>query len=453
MLLEQPKLEHQQRPLTVLLVGSVFQMMAALLRLLHPMPSPGDNRVVVMQPCCSLVNTDALYANELWLISIFFVRPFGYSISLSGDGTRLAVGSLYYGGNYQQKAMRGRVFIYDFDSIMGDWSLHGSQESETDDNNDLVGNVKDFCGTIVELSSDGSRVLMGCPQRENAWISTLQQRQGYLRVIEYNDSLDTWIQKGSDMIGSNNDDGMGWGASISGDGNVVAGGAVWHVPDSSPSGNDNIEYGQVKIYKFDEGANDWTSMGADIVGTTHQSRCGASVSLSSDGNTVSVGFPRWNEWSYDRRRDAVSNHNYGKVIVYTYTEANGWVVKGDELKFGHYGAYFGLFNTLSNDGLRVVVPDAMYETSQGEEIGRVRAFDYDSETNTWKQMGDDMTGEQDKTGWTFTTISGDGSRIVMSRSNVQSDNSNSDSTKFGKPVRLVAPHYDQIATFLRLRFE
>merc|ERR1712134_126896 len=32
--------------------------------------------------------------------------PFGYSISLSGDGTRLAVGSLYYGGNYQQKAMR-----------------------------------------------------------------------------------------------------------------------------------------------------------------------------------------------------------------------------------------------------------------------------------------------------------------------------------------------------------
>ena len=69
----------------------------------------------------------------------------GYSVALSSDGSRVAIGAPYNGSN------AGHVRIYDLDG--GTWTQVGS-----DINGEAEG---DISGHSVALSSDGSRVAIG----------------------------------------------------------------------------------------------------------------------------------------------------------------------------------------------------------------------------------------------------------------------------------------------------
>ena len=72
----------------------------------------------------------------------------GYSVSLSSDGSRLAIGAIENDGGGDQS---GHVRIYEFKS--GAWSQVG-----TDINGGASG---DNLGRSVSISSDGSRVAIG----------------------------------------------------------------------------------------------------------------------------------------------------------------------------------------------------------------------------------------------------------------------------------------------------
>jgi len=78
----------------------------------------------------------------------------GYSVSLSSNGTILAIGSTENyggGGNYE-----GYVRVYQYAS--GSWSQLGSDiDGET---------VYDWSGYSVSLSSDGSIVAIGAPMND-----------------------------------------------------------------------------------------------------------------------------------------------------------------------------------------------------------------------------------------------------------------------------------------------
>ena len=72
----------------------------------------------------------------------------GYSVSLSSDGSRIAIGARYNDGN---GTFSGHVRIYDW---------NGSSWTKVGD--DIDGeNINDQSGSSVSLSSDGSRVAIG----------------------------------------------------------------------------------------------------------------------------------------------------------------------------------------------------------------------------------------------------------------------------------------------------
>ena len=131
----------------------------------------------------------------------------------------------------------------------------------------------DHFGIAVSMSSDGTILAMG---GRGDRCSTL----GYVRVFKYASSK--WTQLGADINGEAVDDGVGRAVSLSGDGTVLAVGAIY-------SDGNGDKSGLVQVYKYAN--NIWTQMGTDINGEAAGDRSGAnpSVSLSSDGTVLSVG--------------------------------------------------------------------------------------------------------------------------------------------------------------------
>lgn len=150
----------------------------------------------------------------------------GYSVSLSSDGKRVAIGAPYNEGAYY---LSGHVRVY---SESGDvWTQVGS---------DIDGEAYgDESGYSVSLSSDGSRVAIGA-----IWNNGTGAGAGHVRVyseIEVVEGYTQWIQVGNDIDGEAAGDYSGCSVSLSSNGKMVAIGA---------RGNDGTgtEAGHVRVY-------------------------------------------------------------------------------------------------------------------------------------------------------------------------------------------------------------
>ncbi len=184
----------------------------------------------------------------------------GWSVSLSSDGSRVAIGAPH-NGRTETYFGHGHVRVYDL--IGGMWTQVGA---------DIDGETwRDWSGWSVSLSSDGSRVASGAP--ENG--------AGYVRVYDLIGG--TWTQVGADIDGEAGGDNSGWSVSLSSDGSRVASGA-W-LNDGTATGA-----GHVRIYDLIGGT--WTQVGTDIDGEAGGDRSGYSVALSSDGSRVAIGAYR-----------------------------------------------------------------------------------------------------------------------------------------------------------------
>ena len=143
-------------------------------------------------------------------------------------------------------------------------------------------NSGDFSGWSVSLSSDGNTLAVGAKFNDNS----NGTNAGHVRVYEYISGL--WSKIGQDLDGDASNDNNGTAVSLSGDGNTVVVGA----PRSLN------QRGYVRLYtKISDpnfGTWTWSQTGQDILGENSNDRCGRSVSLSEDGNTVAVGSP-WHE--------------------------------------------------------------------------------------------------------------------------------------------------------------
>ena len=186
----------------------------------------------------------------------------GYSVSISSDGTRVAIGVL--GGG---DSNAGHVCVYEESG--GTWTKVGD---------DIDGEAaNDYSGDSVSISSDGTRVAIGA-RRNDVQAPTA----GHVRV--YSESGGTWTQVGDDINGETVDDRSGYSVSMSSDGTRVAIGAVRN--DGSADGS----AGHVRVYK--ESGGTWTKVGDDIDGEAAKDYSGWSVSISSDGTRVAIGAPR-----------------------------------------------------------------------------------------------------------------------------------------------------------------
>jgi len=150
---------------------------------------------------------------------------FGAAVSLSSDGTRVAVGAWE---NDAAGADSGHVRIYEYRVHTASWSQLGA---------DIDGEAAgDGSGGSLSLAEDGSTLVVGAPLNDGGGASS-----GHARVFTYDASLGTWKQIGSDIDGEAARDRSGSRVSIGAEGSIVAIGATEN------DGNGN-RAGQVRVY-------------------------------------------------------------------------------------------------------------------------------------------------------------------------------------------------------------
>ena len=181
----------------------------------------------------------------------------GFSVSLSSDGTIVAIGAPQ---NVGTGSNAGHVRVYE--NISGTWTKIGD---------DIDGEAaNDNSGASVSLSSDGTIVAIGAPGNGGS--------SGHVRVYQY--TSPNWIQLGGDIDGEAALDFSGTSVSLSSDGTIVAIGAITNDGTASNSGH-------VRVYKNISGT--WTQLGGDINGEAANDYLGKSVSLSGNGTIVAIG--------------------------------------------------------------------------------------------------------------------------------------------------------------------
>lgn len=289
----------------------------------------------------------------------------GFSISISSDGTIVAIGAPGNNGNGNNS---GHVRVYKYETST--WSQVGS---------DIDGEATgDNSGYSVSLSSDGTILATG------AILNTTST--GHVRVYKF--ELGAWTQMGSDIDGEAENDASGRSVSLSSDGTIVAIGAINNDGAASNSGH-------VRIYKFATGS--WTQMGSDIDGEAMNDNSGYSVSLSADGNTVAIAATR---------NDGGGN-NSGHVRVYKF-ETGSWSQVGLDINGEGSNDESGFSTSLSSDGTIVAIGAPF----NGSDVGHVRVFKFAS--GSWGQLGLDIDGEAggDRSG-NSVSLSADGTRVAI----------------------------------------
>ena len=133
--------------------------------------------------------------------------------------------------------------------------------------------VGDHSGRTVSLSRDGRTVAIGAPYNYGS-----DEDSGHVRIYQL-DASDQWVQVGADIDGEAAFDEFGYSLTLSADGQTVAIGSPYNQGNNGHSGHVRI---------FGLGTNDqWVQVGADIDGEASGDKSGHTVSLSTDGRTIS----------------------------------------------------------------------------------------------------------------------------------------------------------------------
>ncbi len=325
----------------------------------------------------------------------------GYSVSVSSDGSTVAIGSPSYDG-----IEIGHVRV--FENISNNWIQIG--ETINGDHSD------DQFGKSVSISADGSILAIGGPDRAIG---------GYVRIYENNG--DVWTQIGNDIDGEPdyiNGDGFqtnlsfGVSVSISKDGTILTiaegrGGNGWEAGYGNP--------GYIHIYQNISGT--WTQIGAinsgiSFVNDISISDDGSIVAISGIGNFATCNFISWvgyvkvykNEsgvWTqlgstfsgdcWVNPISGVSLSNNGSKIaiagryntrVYENIDEE-WVQQGNSIEAENTYEFMEKID-ISNDGLTVAISG--FDNSSSEtRFGFVRIYKYSA--GIWTKELDDINGE------------------------------------------------------------
>ena len=258
----------------------------------------------------------------------------GQSVSLSSDGSIVAIGASLNDGNGSNS---GHVRVYQ--NISDVWTQIG---------NDIDGEVADDrSGFGLSLSGNGSIVAIGAFKNDENGSNS-----GHVRV--YENISDVWTQIGTDINGEAEGDELGYSVSLSSDGGIVAIGA----PSNEGNGSNS---GHVRIYENISSV--WTQIGADIDGEGVGDESGTSVSLSSDGNTVAIGAFGNDGNGYDS----------GHVRIYKNI-SDVWTQIGADIDGEASSDYSGSCVCLSSDG-NMVASGAFGNDENGSDSGHVRVYD------------------------------------------------------------------------------
>ncbi|MEL6356637.1 MAG: hypothetical protein AAFQ37_06840, partial [Bacteroidota bacterium] len=291
----------------------------------------------------------------------------GWSVDISGDGNRIAVGLISNDGGGDNA---GSVRIYEWSGA--DWIQLGSN---------LDGIVIESAfGESLALSGDGNRIVIAAPS-----YSVFEGEAGRTQVYEWNGN--DWVQLGDNIDGQNTGDRDGSAVAISSDGSIIAIGAKLN----DDGGN---QAGQVRVFSWSGTA--WVQLGADLEGIALES-VGASVSLSADGTRLAYGA------------ESALTGATGATRIFEW-DGSSWNQVGTDISGDAENDGAGNAVELTLDGNRIVIgaPD---NDVTAPSAGLVRVYDWDG--TDWIEVGQGVYGDVsfDDFG-DAVAIAGDGSRMA-----------------------------------------
>lgn len=195
---------------------------------------------------------------------------YGVAVSLSDDGTVLAVGVYLWEG---AAADQGGVYIYDWNGSA--WIQRGAVLTAAD------AAASDYYGISVSLSGNGTILAVGT----FAWEGTVTD-QGGVYIYDWNGSV--WAQREAVLTAADAaaSDYFGISVALSGSGSTLAVGAnAWDGAFSDQGG----------IYIYDWNGSAWIQRGPVLTASdaAGSDLLGRSVALSSNAAILIAGAPRW----------------------------------------------------------------------------------------------------------------------------------------------------------------
>ena len=171
----------------------------------------------------------------------------------------------------------------------------------------------------------------------------------------------------------------------------------------SPEG-ETFSFGHARVFRLNGG--NWVQLGQTIVGDTAFDDSAFAVDISADGNTVAIGAPNNDD----------AGDNAGQVLVFRLT-GGSWVQLGQDIDGETARDFFGSSVAMSDDG-NTVIAGAPLNDGNGSLAGHARIFRLSG--NSWVQLGQDIDGE---TGGDFSgtsvAMSSNGNTVAVGAPNNQ----------------------------------
>ena len=304
---------------------------------------------------------------------------FGYSITLSNDGTILAVGSPYHDtGAGQSNSGLVQIFELNIQDSKITWELVGEISYQ---------NAYGFLGHSICLSGDGKRIAVSEPG--------YQGRAGRVKVHQFVNS--SWEPLGQHIAGNESGELFGYALAMSGDGKRVAVG--------SPSYNNGD--GRLQIFEMSDGTS-WVRQGSPIDGHGKGEELGKSISISHDGSIVAAGAPGAYQGGTVRIfRSSKESPLFGDKSDST-TEWEEFGALSNQAKEADQSDHFGSSVSLSFDGGRIAIGAPMF----AKKSGMLAVFEFDTSSLEWAPLGGATVGSASSSLGRSVAMSPDGEHVI-----------------------------------------
>lgn len=252
----------------------------------------------------------------------------GSSVSLNAAGTTIACGGTNHSTTNFQDV--GLVQIFDWNG--SSWIQRGI---------DIEGiSEYDRVGSSVSLSRDGNTVVIG------AYTANFGVIYGYGKTMVYDWNGTSWVQRGTDIWGENEDEECGISVDIDDDGNSII---------IASTGN----YSKV----FDWIGSSWVQRGLGI-DENDPFQAAEAVAMSADGNSVIIGVPY---------NDNASGIAAGKLSIFDWNGAS-WVKRDLDILGETAGLHLGNAVSMSADGKIVACGRSYWNSVDFTEGGSASVY-------------------------------------------------------------------------------